>query len=72
MHDSDSVLRVLSLVSLWTQALQHILHKSGYNYYKRLDVNHMVLLTMGPGIIWAEGQFFVAYESSTAPYNHRS
>ncbi|KAI0794686.1 cytochrome P450 [Fomes fomentarius] len=37
------------------KALQHILHKSGYNYPKRVDMNHMTLLMLGPGILWSEG-----------------
>ncbi|KAI0755301.1 cytochrome P450 [Daedaleopsis nitida] len=37
------------------KALQHILHKSGYNYPKRLDMNHQTLLLLGPGILWSEG-----------------
>ncbi|KAI0730494.1 cytochrome P450 [Earliella scabrosa] len=37
------------------KALQHILHKSGYNYPKRMDMNHMTWLSLGPGILWSEG-----------------
>ena len=41
------------------QALQHILHKSGYTYAKRVDMNHLTWLMLGPGIIWANGTLFV-------------
>ncbi|RPD57242.1 cytochrome P450 [Lentinus tigrinus ALCF2SS1-7] len=37
------------------KALQHILQKSSYNYPKRVDVNTLTLLQLGPGILWAEG-----------------
>ena len=37
------------------QALQHILQKSSYNYPKRIDMNTLTLLQLGPGILWAEG-----------------
>ena len=37
------------------QALQHILQKSSYNYPKRVDMNTLTLLQLGPGILWAEG-----------------
>ncbi|TFK81533.1 cytochrome P450 [Polyporus arcularius HHB13444] len=37
------------------KALQHILHKSGYNYPKRVDMNTMTFLQFGPGILWSEG-----------------
>ncbi|KAI0706655.1 PAH-inducible cytochrome P450 monooxygenase PC-PAH 4 [Earliella scabrosa] len=35
------------------KALQHILQKSGYNYPKRTDMNHMTYLLLGPGILWS-------------------
>ncbi|KAI0701147.1 cytochrome P450 [Cerioporus squamosus] len=37
------------------KALQHILQKSSYNYPKRIDMNTLTLLQLGPGILWAEG-----------------
>ncbi|RPD57254.1 cytochrome P450 [Lentinus tigrinus ALCF2SS1-7] len=37
------------------KALQHILHKSGYNYPKRVDMNTITFLQFGPGILWSEG-----------------
>ena len=36
------------------QVLQHV-YKAGYGYYKRVDMNHMTYLMLGPGILWAEG-----------------
>ncbi|KAH9928018.1 cytochrome P450 [Epithele typhae] len=33
------------------KALQHILHKSGYHYPKRVDKNHFLYLLLGPGIL---------------------
>ena len=38
------------------QALQHILQKSSYNYPKRVDINTILGLLLGPGIFWAEGK----------------
>ncbi|KAH9935130.1 PAH-inducible cytochrome P450 monooxygenase PC-PAH 4 [Epithele typhae] len=37
------------------KALAHI-YKAGYNYYKRVDLNHMTYLMLGPGVLWAEGE----------------
>ncbi|RPD59127.1 cytochrome P450 [Lentinus tigrinus ALCF2SS1-7] len=37
------------------KALQHILQKSSYNYPKRIDMNTLTFLQLGPGILWAEG-----------------
>ena len=36
--------------------MQHILHKSGYNYPKRIEVSHFTSLSVGPGILAAEGE----------------
>ena len=40
--------------------MQHILHKSGYNYPKRVEVSHFTALTVGSGILSAEGNSFFA------------
>ena len=37
------------------QALQHIYHKSGYNYQKTTSQVHLGTLMSGPGIVSAEG-----------------
>ena len=40
------------------QAMQHILHKSGYNYSKRSDVVQMAKMFGGPeGIVATGGEF---------------
>ena len=36
--------------------MQHILHKSGYNYPKRVDIGHFMYLTLGRGIFATEGE----------------
>ncbi|RDX43906.1 cytochrome P450 [Lentinus brumalis] len=36
------------------KALQHILQRSSYSYPKRIDMNTLTLLQLGPGILWAE------------------
>ncbi|KAI0829924.1 PAH-inducible cytochrome P450 monooxygenase PC-PAH 4 [Trametes gibbosa] len=38
------------------KALQHIYHKSGYNYAKKPSQNHNSYLIGGPGIVWAQGK----------------
>ena len=50
------------------QALQHILQKSGYNYPKRTDMNHMTYLLLGPGILWSHGQYYIAYPNARVCY----
>lgn len=35
--------------------MQHIYHKSGYNYTKRTSAMHMVEIMGGPGIVVALG-----------------
>ncbi|KAI8975825.1 PAH-inducible cytochrome P450 monooxygenase PC-PAH 4 [Trametes punicea] len=37
------------------KALQHIYHKSGYNYSKQKAQNHMGWLVAGPNIVWTQG-----------------
>ena len=34
--------------------MQHV-YKARYAYHKRVDMNHMTYLMLGPGILWAEG-----------------
>ncbi len=47
-----------------SQALQHIYHKSGYNYTKRRSVIMMAEIMAGPGIAVALGIFLDhAYDS---------
>ncbi|KAI0794698.1 cytochrome P450 [Fomes fomentarius] len=50
-----SYFSVDQIMTVDPKALQHILHKSGYSYPKRLDMIHMSWLSFGPGIIWSEG-----------------
>lgn len=38
------------------QALQHVFHKSGYNYTKRTSSNFMNYMLSGPGIVIALGE----------------
>ncbi|KAL7281118.1 hypothetical protein ACG7TL_004426 [Trametes sanguinea] len=38
------------------KALQHIYHKSAYNYAKQTAQNHMGYIMSGPNIVWAQGQ----------------
>ncbi|KAI0756691.1 cytochrome P450 [Daedaleopsis nitida] len=38
------------------QAMQHVFHKSGYNYVKRRDVDTLTKLFLGPGIVAATGE----------------
>ena len=47
---------MVELLHIWCQALQHILHKSGYHYPKRVDMNTITYLQFGPGILWSEGE----------------
>lgn len=37
--------------------MQHVFHKSGYNYVKRRDQTEMTRMFTGPGIISAQGKF---------------
>ena len=44
------------LLHIWCQALQHILHKSGYNYLKRRDLTKLSeTFAGGPGISSVQG-----------------
>ncbi|EIW62975.1 PAH-inducible cytochrome P450 monooxygenase PC-PAH 4 [Trametes versicolor FP-101664 SS1] len=38
------------------KAIQHIYHKSAYNYAKKQSQNHMSYLMAGPGIVWSQGE----------------
>ncbi|KAI0737344.1 cytochrome P450 [Daedaleopsis nitida] len=49
------------------KAIQHILHKSGYSYPKRVDINHITWLVLGPGIIWAEGDMHMRHRKVMNP-----
>ncbi|KAI0794683.1 cytochrome P450 [Fomes fomentarius] len=55
MRKYGSTWRTSGYFSVRPSALRHILHKSGYNYPKRMDIIHMTWLSFGPGILWSEG-----------------
>ncbi|CDO77690.1 hypothetical protein BN946_scf184969.g41 [Trametes cinnabarina] len=40
------------------KALQHIFHKSAYNYGKQASQNHMGYIMSGPNIVWADGEVY--------------
>lgn len=40
--------------------MQHVFHKSGYNYIKRRDHTEMSRMFTGPGIISAQGGYSVS------------
>ena len=44
------------LIYRYFQALQHVFHKSGYNYTKRTSSNFMNYMLSGPGIVIALGE----------------
>ena len=39
------------------QIMQHIYQKSGYHYRKRTSFNHLAYLSIGPGLIHAQGTY---------------
>ncbi len=46
---------VISLFTMYYQAMQHIFHKSAYNYIKRRDLDQVARNFFGPGIVAAPG-----------------
>ncbi len=49
------------------QALQHMLHKSGYNYPKNVETTVGVRLVSGKGILWASGMCYHVWFLSNGP-----
>ena len=65
----DPKVFLLSLVAIPTpfltrpflQAIQHVFHKSGYNYTKKTSQNFMGYLIAGPGIVTMLGKVIYLY-----------